>query len=127
MEKFWIKKELYFSSYEFLKFLTFSDFNLIFNDFLMIYLLLKSRKRGVLFHRPRGADVARTLTWRQRLTWCARLAQMRRDTQGHVAELARPTRRAGGAGGAGGVDTWQEATRVHADARVVPRGRGDGR
>ena len=43
---------------------------------------------------------------------------MRRGTQGHVAELARPTRRAGGAGGA---DTWQEATRstrVHADARV---------
>ena len=47
MEKIWIKKELYFSSYEFLKFLTFLDFNLIFNKFLMIYLLLKSQKRGV--------------------------------------------------------------------------------
>ena len=39
---------------------------------------------------------------------------MRRGTQGHVAEPARPTRRAGGAGVA---DTWQEATRVHVDAR----------
>ena len=42
MKKIWIKKELYFSSYEFLKFLTFLDFNLFFNEFLMIYLLLKS-------------------------------------------------------------------------------------
>ena len=46
---------------------------------------------------------------------------MRRGTQGHVAEPARPTQRAGGAGGE---DTWQEATRAYADARVVPRGRG---
>ena len=36
---------------------------------------------------------------------------MRRGTQGHLAEPARPTRRAGG------TDMWQEATRVHADAR----------
>ena len=68
MEKIWIKKELYFSSYEFLKFLTFLDFNLIFNEFLMICLLSKSRKREFLFHRSRGADVAQMLTWRARLT-----------------------------------------------------------
>ena len=30
MEKIWIKKELYILSYEFLKFMPFSDFNLIF-------------------------------------------------------------------------------------------------
>ena len=46
MEKILIKKELYFSSYEFLKFLTFSNFNLIFNEFLMNISYLKSRKRG---------------------------------------------------------------------------------
>ena len=39
---------------------------------------------------------------------------MRRGTQGHVAELARPTWCGGGVGSA---DTWQEATQVHADAR----------
>ena len=38
---------------------------------------------------------------------------MRRGTQDHVVEPARPTRRADGAGD---VDTWKEATRVHADA-----------
>ena len=42
MEKIWIKKELYFSINEFLKFSTLLDFNLIFNEFLMIFLLLKS-------------------------------------------------------------------------------------
>ena len=58
MEKIWIKKELHFSSYKFLKFLTFSDFNFIFNEFLMISLLLKSRKRGLFTAKPpsqRGA------------------------------------------------------------------------
>ena len=39
---------------------------------------------------------------------------MRCGTQGHVAELARPTRCGGGVSSA---DTWQEATQVHADAR----------
>ena len=34
MEKIWIKKELYFLSYDFLKFLTFSDFYLIFINFI---------------------------------------------------------------------------------------------
>ena len=51
--------------------------------------------------------------------------RMQCGTQGHVAEPARPTRRPGGAGGA---NMWQEATRVHADARegadeTRPRGR----
>ena len=58
------------------------------------------------------------------LTWRAGPARMRRGMQGHVEEPARPTRRAGGAGGA---NTWQEATWIHADAKVAQRGRGDGR
>ena len=50
---------------------------------------------------------------------------MRRGTQGHVAEPCEPTQRSGGA-------RWRErvadATRVHADARVAPRGtKGPGR
>ena len=40
---------------------------------------------------------------------------MRHGTQGHMAGLCEPTL---GAGGAQGADTWREATRVHADARV---------
>ena len=36
MEKILIQKELYFLSYEFMKFLTFLDFNLIFTDFILI-------------------------------------------------------------------------------------------
>ena len=55
--------------------------------------------------------MARTLMWRARLTWHAGPAQMRRGTQDHVAEPARPMKRAGGA------DTWQDATRVPANAR----------
>ena len=43
---------------------------------------------------------------------------------GHVVEPARPTRCASGAGGA---DMWQKATQVHAEARVAPSGRGDGK
>ena len=61
MEKIWIKKELHFSSYEFLKFLTFLDFNLIFNLIFNDLFTIKSRKREFLFHRPRGADVAQML------------------------------------------------------------------
>ena len=38
-------------------------------------------KRGYLFHRPRGADMARTLTWRAELTWRVGLARMRRVTK----------------------------------------------
>ena len=59
MEKIWIKKELYFSSSEFVKFFDFLPiFNLIFNEFLMICLLLKSRKRGFIYLRTAE------LTWR---------------------------------------------------------------
>ena len=70
------------------------------------------KKRGVLFHRPRRADVARTLTWR------ARPMRMQRGTE------------ATWQGRTGGADTWQEATRVHADAREgrhVARGAGSWR
>ena len=59
--------------------------------------------------------MARTLMWRAMLMWRAGPARMRRGTQGHVAEPARPTRRAGGASGA---DMWQGSMRVHADAHV---------
>ena len=53
------------------------------------------------------------------LTWCAGPAQMRHGTQGHVAKLCEPTRRLDGAEV---VWTRGRATRVHADARVAPRG-----
>ena len=66
MEKIWIKKELYILSYEFLKFMPFSVFNLIFNEFLIGISYLKSRKGGFLFHRPRDADVARGTAARMR-------------------------------------------------------------
>ena len=71
--------------------------------------------------------MAQTLTWPVMLTWRAGPARMRRSTQGHMVELARPTRRAGGASG---VDTWQGSTWVHVDARVrchVARGAGNWR
>ena len=110
MEKIWIKKELYFSSYEFLKFLIFLDFHLIFNDLF----IMKIVKKWVLFHRPRGADVAQTLTWHTRLTWRVGPARMRRGTQGHVAKPARPTCRAGGVSGRRPCGS----TGVHADACV---------
>ena len=56
----------------------------------------------------READVARKVTWR------AGSAQMQRGTEATWQGRAWPTR---GTGGAGGADTWQEAMRVHADAR----------
>ena len=83
------------------------DFLLIFKDFSY----QKSRKRGFLFHRPCRADVAWTLTWRAQLTWHAGPARMQRGTEATWQGCAWPTR------GAGGADTWQEATRVHANAR----------
>ena len=42
------------------------------------------------------------------------IARMRRGTEATWQGRGWPTR---GAGGAQGADTWQEATRVHADAR----------
>ena len=65
---------------------------------------------GFLFHRPRGADVAQTLTWRAERTWRAGLARMRRGVEATWQGCAWPRR------GAGGADTWQEATQVHTDA-----------
>ena len=63
-------------------------------------------------------------TLRAELTWRAGPAQMRRSTQGNMAEPSKPTQCAGAnrcrrcmAG----------TTRVHADARVAPRGRGAGK
>ena len=53
--------------------------------------------------------MAWTLMWRMELTWCAGLAWMRRGPEATWQGCAWPMR------GAGGADTWQEATRVHAD------------
>ena len=58
-----------------MKFLPF--FRFLF-DFSVYFVIKKNIKRGLLFHRPRGADVARMLTWRAELTWCTGLARMRR-------------------------------------------------
>ena len=44
MEKIWIKKELYFLSYDFLKFLVFFQ---IFTDFYFNYFLPKITKKAV--------------------------------------------------------------------------------
>ena len=55
-------------------------------------------------------------TWRAELTWCAELtwrsgpARMRHGSEATWEGRAWPTR------GACSADTWQEATRVHADA-----------
>ena len=53
------------------------------------------------------------------LTWHAGPARMRRGTQGHVVEPRKPTRRSSGIEVA---QTRGRATRVHADARMAPRG-----
>ena len=75
----------------------FFDFDFIFK---LIFSFLKSRKRVYLLT---GADVA-----------CGTTARMRRGTKATWQGRGWPAR---GAGGAWGADTWQEATRVHADAR----------
>ena len=82
---------------------------MIFNEFLTSISYLKSRKRGFYSTDPvmltwRGADVARGTT-----------ARMRRGTEATWQGREWLTR---GTGGAQGADTWQEATRVHTDARV---------
>ena len=57
-------------------------------------------------------------TWRAELTWFVEPAQMRRGTQGHMAEPREPTRRAGGAQGAHrGCGRVAGAMRVHVDAQ----------
>ena len=58
--------------------------------------------------------MAWTLTWRAELTWRSGPGRMRRGTKATWQGHAWPTR------GAGGTNTWQAATRVHADA---PEGR----
>ena len=56
--------------------------------------------------------------------WRARPARMRRDTQGHVAELRGPRR-------VQVAHKWRghvaATTRVHVDARVAPHGKGAGK
>ena len=59
MEKILIKKELYILNYEFLKFMPFSDFYLIFKLIFMNYFYLNREKGGILVHRNPYADVAR--------------------------------------------------------------------
>ena len=66
MEKIWIKKELYFEKYEFLKFSPFSDFYLNFKVIFRLISLLKSRKRGVFL-----STGPRLMTWQAYLTWQA--------------------------------------------------------
>ena len=52
------------------------------------------------------------MTWQAEVDVARRTtAWMRRDTEATWQGRGWPTR------GAGGADTWQEATRVHADAR----------
>ena len=53
------------------------------------------------------------------LTWCAGPAWMRHGTQGQVVEPREPRRCLGGVEVA---QTCGRATRVHANARVAPRG-----
>ena len=64
-------------------------------------------KKGVYLPQDRGADVACGQADVARGT----RARMRRGTMAMWQGRAWTTRRSGG------VDTWQEATRVHADAR----------
>ena len=68
MEKIWIKKELYFEKYEFLKFYTiFSIFILFLIEFLSIFLVRKIAKKEnvpVELTWRALADVASGPTWR---------------------------------------------------------------
>ena len=64
------------------------------------------------------------LMWHRKLTWRAEPVRMQCGMQGHVAEPHEPMRSSGGTMWRGCV---AGATRVHADARVAPRGRGAGR
>ena len=54
MEKIWIKKELYFLSYDFLKFLIFFGFLLT----LLSVFCNKNRKKWGIFLQDHGADMA---------------------------------------------------------------------
>ena len=66
MEKIWIKKELYFEKYEFLKFYTiFSDFIWFLIDFLKYFSIKKIEKKGVGLPRSwRGERAQAGLMWR---------------------------------------------------------------
>ena len=112
MEKIWIKKELYFEKYEFLKFYTiFSDFYLIFNWIFKYFLVRKIAKKE---------NVPAELTWRApadvastpRRSW--RGARVHRAVTtwrwGHVAGRVWPTQEA-----------RQEAGRPRGRSRGAPR------
>ena len=77
---------------------------MIFKLIFIKFFLFKITKKGVFyFHKP-NADVAGGTT-----------ARMRCGSEATWQGRRWPTRSTGGAQGA---DTWQEATRVHVDARV---------
>ena len=62
MEKIWIQKELYIIRYDFLKFIPFFDFYLIFKLIFYKFFLFKIAKKGVFTCRltwRAAADVAR--------------------------------------------------------------------
>ena len=61
-----------------------------------------------------GANVAGGTTARADVV-CRTTARVRRDAEAMWQSRGWPTR---GACGAQGANTWQEATRIHADARV---------
>ena len=77
-----------------------------------MYFVINNIKKGDFFNSTGPAnDVARKLTWRAEVDEaCETSARMRRCTEATWQGHGWPTR------GAGGVDTWQEATRVHTDA-----------
>ena len=92
-------------SFDFFRF--FTNFNLIFNDFISYF---KSQKRGSFSTGPTED------TWRAELRWCAGPARMRRGTQGHVAELRKPTWHASDA----------QVARTRGRGHASPRGRPGG-
>ena len=92
----------------------FSDFYFLFKCIFQVISLLKSRKRVTNLQLMMWrADVARGTT-----------ARMRRGAEATWQGRTWPMR---GARGAQGVDTWQEAKRVHTGPRGHPCGAPCGR
>ena len=122
--KFGLKRSYIFKVMNLWSLCPFSDFYLIFLNFIKCILSLKKLQKVGFYLHDCGADVSHrgVQGW---LTWHAGAAWIRRGTQGHVAGPREPT---WGTGGAHGADTWQEASRIHADPCGrpwgMPRGRG---
>ena len=114
MEKIWIKKELYFEKYEFLKFSPFSEIYLNFKMIFRWISLLKSRKKGGIFvHRPPTDDMAAlpdVAIGPRRLAdvACGTTAPLRRGTEATWQDACGPR--------GARVWRWRVAGR-HADAR----------